>query len=40
MTLAELQYVIAVAQERRFGRAAERVFLTQPALSLAIKKLE
>ena len=40
MTLAELQYVIAVAQERHFGRAAERVFVTQPALSLAIKKLE
>ncbi|OQW42893.1 MAG: LysR family transcriptional regulator [Nitrospira sp. HN-bin3] len=40
MTLAELQYVVAVAQERHFGRAAERVFVTQPALSLAIKKLE
>lgn len=40
MTLAELQYLVAVAQERHFGRAAERVFVTQPALSLAIKKLE
>jgi len=40
MTLAELQYVVAVAQERHFGRAAARVFVTQPALSLAIKKLE
>lgn len=40
MTLAELQYVVAVAQERHFGRAAERVFVTQPALSLAVKKLE
>ncbi len=40
MTLAELQYVVAVAQERHFGRAAERMFVTQPALSLAIKKLE
>lgn len=40
MTLAELQYVVAVAQEQHFGRAAERVFVTQPALSLAIKKLE
>ncbi|MFO0698445.1 MAG: LysR substrate-binding domain-containing protein [Nitrospira sp.] len=40
MTLAELHYVVAVAQERHFGRAAERVFVTQPALSLAIKKLE
>ena len=40
MTLTELQYLVAVAQERHFGRAAERVFVTQPALSLAIKKLE
>lgn len=40
MTLSELQYMVAVAQERHFGRAAERVFVTQPALSLAIKKLE
>lgn len=40
MTLTELQYIVAVAQERHFSRAAERVFVTQPALSLAIKKLE
>ncbi|OYT19232.1 MAG: LysR family transcriptional regulator [Nitrospira sp. UW-LDO-01] len=40
MTFTELQYIVAVAQERHFGRAAERVFVTQPALSLAIKKLE
>lgn len=40
MTLTELQYIVAVAQDRHFGRAAERVFVTQPALSLAIKKLE
>ena len=40
MTLTELQYIVAVAQEQHFGRAAERVFVTQPALSLAIKKLE
>jgi len=40
MTLAELQYVVVLAQERHFGRAAERVFVTQPALSLAVKKLE
>lgn len=40
MTLTELQYIVVVAQERHFGRAAERVFVTQPALSLAIKKLE
>jgi LysR family hydrogen peroxide-inducible transcriptional activator len=40
MTLTELQYIVAVAQERHFGRAADRAFVTQPALSLAIKKLE
>ena len=40
MTLTELQYVVAVAQEGHFGRAADRVSVTQPALSLAIKKLE
>jgi LysR family hydrogen peroxide-inducible transcriptional activator len=40
MTLTELQYIVVVAQERHFGRAAERAFVTQPALSLAIKKLE
>ena len=37
MTLTELQYIVALAQERHFGRAAERSFVTQPALSLAIK---
>lgn len=40
MTLTELKYVVAAAQERHFGRAAERCFVTQPALSLAIQKLE
>lgn len=40
MTLTELQYVVAVAQEGHFGRAADRACVTQPALSVAVKKLE
>lgn len=40
MTLSELKFVIAVAKERNFRRAAEKCFVSQPALSLAIKKLE
>lgn len=40
MTLSELRFVVAVAKERNFRRAAEKCFVSQPALSLAIKKLE
>ncbi len=40
MTLNELRYIVAIAQERSFRRAAERVFVSQPALSLAVQKLE
>jgi LysR family hydrogen peroxide-inducible transcriptional activator len=40
MTLIELKFVVAVAHERNFRRAAEKCFITQPALSLGIKKLE
>jgi LysR family hydrogen peroxide-inducible transcriptional activator len=40
LTLNELKFVVAVAQERNFRRAAEKCFVTQPALSLGIKKLE
>ncbi len=40
MTLNELRYIVAVARERNFRRAAERSFVSQPALSLAIQKLE
>ncbi len=40
MTLSELRYIVAVAQELNFRRAAEKTFISQPALSLAIQKLE
>jgi LysR family hydrogen peroxide-inducible transcriptional activator len=40
MTLTELRYVVAVARERHFGRAAESCFVSQPTLSVAVKKLE
>jgi len=40
MTLAELRYVVAVARERHFGRAAKACFVSQPTLSVAVKKLE
>ena len=40
MTLTELKYIVAVARERHFGRAAEACFVSQPTLSVSIKKLE
>ena len=40
MTLTELRYIVTAAQERHFGRAAEKCFVSQPTLSVAIKKLE
>lgn len=40
MTLTELKYLIAVAEERHFGRAAERSFVSQPSLSAAIRNIE
>lgn len=40
MTLSELRYIVAVARERHFGRAAESCFVSQPTLSVAVKKLE
>jgi LysR family hydrogen peroxide-inducible transcriptional activator len=40
VTLTELRYVVPVARERHFGRAAEACFVSQPTLSVAVKKLE
>ena len=40
MTLTELKYIVAVATDRHFGRAAERCFVSQPSLSAAVKNLE
>ena len=40
MTLSELRFVVSVAHERNFRRAAAKSFVSQPALSLAIKKIE
>jgi len=40
MTLTELRYIVALARERHFGRAAEACFVSQPTLSVAVRKLE
>ena len=40
MTLTELRYIITLAQEQHFGRAADRCNVSQPTLSIAVKKLE
>ncbi len=40
MTLTELKYIVAVAREKHFGMAAQACFVSQPTLSVAIKKLE
>src|ERR1700741_3137455 len=40
MDLSELQVFLMVAKEGSFSRAAERLFRTQPAISLTIRKLE
>jgi LysR family hydrogen peroxide-inducible transcriptional activator len=37
MTLNELKYIIAVAKEKHFRKAAESCFVSQPTLSIAIK---
>jgi LysR family hydrogen peroxide-inducible transcriptional activator len=40
MTLNELRYIVAVARARHFGHAAEACFVSQPTLSVAVKKIE
>lgn len=40
MTLTELRYIVALAREQHFGRAAERCHVAQPTLSIAVKKFE
>jgi LysR family hydrogen peroxide-inducible transcriptional activator len=40
MTLTDLRYLVALAHERHFGRAAERCLVSQPTLSVAVKKVE
>jgi LysR family hydrogen peroxide-inducible transcriptional activator len=40
MNIRDLTYLVAVAKHRHFGRAAEECFVSQPALSMQLKKLE
>ena len=40
MTLTELSYIVALAQEQHFGRAAERCHVSQPTLSIAVKNAD
>lgn len=40
MTLTELRYIVTLAQEQHFGRAAGKCFVSQPTLSVGVKKLE
>ncbi len=40
MTLTELRYIVMLARERHFGRAAEKCHVSQPTLSVAVKKVE
>jgi LysR family transcriptional regulator, hydrogen peroxide-inducible genes activator len=40
MTLTELRYIVTLAREQHFGQAAERCHVSQPTLSIAVKKLE
>ena len=40
MTLTQLEYTLAVADEGNFTNAAEKCFVTQPTLSMQVQKLE
>lgn len=40
MTIQQLEYIVALDTERHFVRAAERCFVTQPTLTMQVKKLE
>ena len=40
MTITQLHYVLAVAEFRNFTKAAEKVFVTQPTLSMQVQKFE
>ena len=40
MTLTEMRYIVALSRERHFGRAAEKCHVSQPTLSVALKKVE
>lgn len=40
MNLRDLHYLVALAEHRHFGRAAEACFVSQPTLSTQIRKLE
>lgn len=40
MTLTELRYIVTLAEEKHFGRTAERCCVSQPSLSIAVRKLE
>ena len=40
MTLTEMRYIVALARERHFGKAAESCHVSQPTLSVALKKVE
>ena len=40
MTLQELKFVVALAEARHFGRAAKMCFVSQPTLSIAVRKFE